>query len=86
MTFPCFRCGQCCRMLKTVPSLASYDRGDGACRHLNGNLCAIYPDRPEVCDVARMYRSHFSDRMTEAEFIEANLAVCRQLAKHTEAR
>jgi Fe-S-cluster containining protein len=72
-------------MIKAVPSLASYDRGDGVCKHLDGKRCAIYADRPEVCDVARMYRNHFSGSMSESEFIEVNLAICRQLAKHTEA-
>lgn len=52
---------------------------------MDGKRCAIYADRPEVCDVARMYRNHFSGSMSESEFIEVNLAICRQLAKHTEA-
>lgn len=51
MTFPCTRCGACCRSLANVPALAELDRGDGVCVNLRGELgeehsCAVYEDRP----------------------------------------
>jgi uncharacterized protein len=56
VTFPCTRCGACCRMVGTVEGLRDLDRGDGACVHLQGEPgeehgCAIYETRPALCRV-----------------------------------
>jgi Fe-S-cluster containining protein len=68
-------------MLKAVPALAAYDNGAGVCRHLLAdNLCAIYADRPLICNVAAMYEAYFKDSMTEAQFITANTAACQKIA------
>lgn len=32
------------------------DRGDGACKFLNGTLCAIYESRPHLCWVDESYK------------------------------
>lgn len=53
--FPCTGCGECCRHINRVEQLAVYDRGDGVCIYLSGNLCSIYKDRPEICRVDYMY-------------------------------
>lgn len=42
--FQCEKCGACCRYHK--------------CRYLTGDsLCAIYPTRPDRCNVDKMYRT-----------------------------
>jgi len=28
-----------------------WDRGDGACKYLENNVCSIYEQRPEICRV-----------------------------------
>jgi Fe-S-cluster containining protein len=40
MTFPCEKCGACCRAVR--------------CKDLNGNLCKRYEDRPQICRVNDM--------------------------------
>ena len=32
--FKCEQCGECCRHLDIIPSMASYDIGNGVCRYL----------------------------------------------------
>jgi Fe-S-cluster containining protein len=49
MSFPCERCGACCRAIK--------------CRHLEGrNHCTVYDTRPEVCRVDDMITRLGGDR------------------------
>ena len=79
--FPCSQCGLCCRMLRHVPALRDYNRGDGVCRHLDGKLCGIYEDRPTICNAAKMYEAFFKDAMSQEEFIAANLEACRKIAE-----
>lgn len=40
MTFPCEKCGACCRAIK--------------CVHLKLNRCEIYEHRPSICRVDEM--------------------------------
>ena len=75
MTFRCDKCGLCCHLLKDVPQLAAFDRGDGVCRFLQGNLCSIYDKRPDICNVERMY-PFFSSVMSRGEYDEAMTAAC----------
>lgn len=50
--FECSKCGACCRAVGAIPSMASYDRGDGGCKYLtDDNRCAIYATRPVLCRV-----------------------------------
>lgn len=77
--FPCAQCGECCRHIDLIPLLAHFDRGDGVCIHLNGNLCDIYEYRPEICRVDAMYERCFSEKYTKEEFYELNLQVCQTL-------
>jgi Fe-S-cluster containining protein len=81
MKFPCVKCGLCCQSLKNVSLLTEYDSGDGVCRYLSGNLCSIYNERPEICNIERMYYLYFKKIMSENEFVIANLKSCLQLAE-----
>ena len=55
MTFPCVKCGACCRRYaKIVPShiQETKARADGSCEHLQeDHSCAIYEERPWYCRV-----------------------------------
>jgi hypothetical protein len=62
-----------------VPQLAPFDRGDGVCINLSGNLCRIYQDRPEICRVDEMYAKHFSKLYSREEFYRLNLEACSAL-------
>ena len=78
MTFHCDKCGLCCRLLKDVPQLAAFDRGDGVCKYLQGNLCSIYENRPDICNVEKMYPA-FASVMSRKEYEEAMVASCARI-------
>jgi Fe-S-cluster containining protein len=67
-------------MLKNVPALSKYDKGNGVCRHLKSNRCEIYEHRPVICNVQRMYDLYFHTMMDERTFIQENLMACLKLA------
>lgn len=79
--FPCTRCGECCRHIDRIPQLAPFDLGNGICRYLHGNLCAIYTTRPEICCVDSMYEHYFKAYYTKAEFYQINIKGCEMLKK-----
>jgi Fe-S-cluster containining protein len=62
-------------------SAAAELRGEnGVCKHLEGNLCGIYANRPLACNVEQMYLQYFKDFMSEDEFIKMNLKSCMNIA------
>jgi Fe-S-cluster containining protein len=67
-------------MIQSIPDLAGYDCGGGVCRYLLGSLCAIYENRPQICNVEEMYAAHFKAGMTKYEFIKTNLESCEKIA------
>ena len=80
MDFPCIQCGLCCRTLRNVPAAVDLRDENGVCKHLEGNLCGIYADRPLECNVEQMYLKHFKDAVTKDEFIRMNLKSCVDIA------
>ena len=67
-------------MLRHVPELKDFDRGDGVCMYLlDNNLCSIYEHRPLVCNVSEMYNAYFRQSMTPGEFINLNIEACQKL-------
>lgn len=79
--FPCTQCGLCCNNVHLAEQTRYLDRGDGACRHYNDTdkHCLIYETRPDICRVDRQYRMHYAEQYSWAEFVDANLEVCRVL-------
>lgn len=78
--FICTKCGLCCRNIDKIPELKSFDAGDGRCIHLTkDNLCEIYPSRPDICNVEKMYEIKFHNIMSWQEYIEGNEEGCRLL-------
>lgn len=54
MSFPCNKCGACCRMAWVSTELQSWGwvLPDGSCKHLlPDNTCDIYETRPEACRI-----------------------------------
>ena len=39
-------------------------------------MCDIYNDRPEICNIYRMYNKHFSDEFSWDEFAVLNMLDC----------
>lgn len=81
--FKCSRCGLCCQHIDMIPELSEYDSGNGKCKYLTkNNLCAIYANRPDICNVDKMYEINFSNEMTKEAFYEKNLEGCRALKEY----
>jgi Fe-S-cluster containining protein len=76
------KCGLCCKILQHIPVLSEYDIGYGVCRYLLNNLCSIYEDRPQICNIEEMYISCFKEIIAENEFITLNLEACIQIAEY----
>lgn len=55
------------------------DRGDGACKFLNGTLCAIYESRPHLCWVDESYKKIFSGKISREDFYKLNYQGCKTL-------
>ncbi|MBO4400301.1 MAG: YkgJ family cysteine cluster protein [Selenomonadaceae bacterium] len=79
--FHCDCCGLCCRHINRSNLLTDFDRGDGVCKFLDAstNLCTIYSDRPDCCNVERGYQKYFADRYTEEEYLRLNYDACAKL-------
>lgn len=81
--FPCTRCGLCCQHVYLSDETRFLDRGDGTCRHYEDESrgCAIYTERPDICQVDRQYTQRYARIYTWDEYVVANLAVCSALEK-----
>ena len=79
--FPCNQCGWCCQNLKNNTLYKALDSGNGVCIYFktNDNSCAIYDDRPLICNIEAMYNTEFST-MNYDEYITLNVQAC-QLAQ-----
>lgn len=75
MSFPCNKCGLCCRRVSGIQEL---NRGDGTCRHLDEktNLCTIYDQRPDMCRVDLMI-SRSDPKFSRDDYYKLTAAVCR---------
>lgn len=82
MQFECNKCGLCCRSLNRSELYKDLDDGTGTCRYFDKdtNLCKIYYNRPEKCNVEAMYK-YFRNVMSYEEYINANMESCNQLRK-----
>lgn len=81
--FFCAQCGECCRHIDLVPQLTDFDRGDGVCIHLDGNLCNIYESRPIICRVDEMYDRIYSKLYSRDVFYQLNLDICHEFQKES---
>lgn len=79
MGWICTKCGNCCRHVGDVPSMASYARPDGSCKFLENNICTIYENRPPICNVAWVYEHFFKGKVSEEEFYQKTEEACEKL-------
>ena len=80
-TFPCDRCGLCCRHIGGIELFKDMDDGTGVCRFLDRktNLCMIYASRPLFCNVDAAYEVLFKENLMRDEFYELNRLACERL-------
>ncbi|MCT6517654.1 MULTISPECIES: YkgJ family cysteine cluster protein [Enterobacterales] len=78
-SFPCEKCGACCRHVNQAEETQFLDRGDGICMNYDEKtmLCSIYHERPDICRVDRQYLLHYHKQYTWNEFIELNRISCK---------
>ena len=83
-TFPCTRCGACCRHTEVLEAIGLPIKEDGSCQQLietsdeEGHViygCAIYKDRPDICRVGFLRPDHVS----EEDYIEETAEICNSL-------
>lgn len=86
MSFPCDRCGACCRHLELSPLYKDLDRGDGVCKYLSGNLCSIYETRPLLCRVDDCYTAFFKGQYSLYDYYELNQKACNKIKQLDERK
>lgn len=85
MTFPCVKCGACCRLvgesmlpaLQPVPGTTICDKLDQAT-----NLCTIYETRPAICRIDAMMPA----AMDEQTWVAINLISCLKFARQLDTK
>lgn len=77
--FKCTKCGLCCRNLHRSVLYDKFNRGDGICRYLNGNLCSIYEERPLICRVDDFYNIYLKDEISLSDYYKLNHNACNML-------
>lgn len=79
MGWICTKCGNCCRHVGDVPSMAGFAKENGSCKFLANNICTIYENRPPICNVAWVYEHFFKGKVTEEEFYAKTEEACAKL-------
>jgi Fe-S-cluster containining protein len=76
--FQCDKCGACCMNLKRSEIYSDLDRGDGICIHFNEEtkLCNIYDNRPDICNVDKLYKLFFADKISVSKYYQLNYQAC----------
>jgi Fe-S-cluster containining protein len=94
MKFPCTGCGQCCRQLGEILEAAATSgdesfvllarvfpytpRPDGSCPMLINNQCAVYAERPILCNLERLQRIM---EIPDEVWFQLNAASCNKLIR-----
>lgn len=77
--FKCSCCGKCCRSLGNSYLYQEFDRGDGICKYLEGNLCSIYSNRPLLCRIDESYEALFKNFYSKEDYYKFNYEACKNL-------
>lgn len=79
--FICIQCGVCCKNIHLIEELKDFDMGNGVCRYLDteNNLCKIYKNRPEICNVEKSFDNYYKNFYTEEEYLALNYKGCQLL-------
>lgn len=83
--FPCSGCGLCCKRLNTIKyeipkSIFPYNWDEsGRCEMLtDDDKCAVYDDRPLICNIDRMYDTVHNGSMTREDYHMMNAIICNK--------
>lgn len=81
MSFPCTKCGLCCKNIAGIAELKDFDLGNGVCKYFDcqSNTCKIYATRPKICQIDSMYESHYAKSYSKEIFYSLNANVCNRL-------
>lgn len=79
--FKCDKCGICCQNLKLSSIYKDLDRGDGICLFYNEKtkLCTIYDKRPVICNIEKIYKLYFLDKIEKNKYYNLNYKACKKL-------
>lgn len=77
-TFPCTKCGACCKSIEGIDFLKEYNK-DGICTQLVNNICNIYEERPLLCRIDEAYDHIFFEYMSKEEYYQSNAKACNIL-------
>ncbi len=79
--FKCDKCGKCCKMVGQKSMYKHLDRGDGICRYFDEdtNLCSIYENRPDICNVDKMYELFYKNILSKSEYYKLNYEACKKI-------
>ncbi len=82
--FPCEKCGLCCQRLHLNALYKDLDRGDGTCKYFDEStlLCAVYTQRPDICNIKTMHARHFSQQYSQAVFYALNQKACAEFQQN----
>ncbi|MDD5358560.1 MAG: YkgJ family cysteine cluster protein [Candidatus Nanoarchaeia archaeon] len=92
--FPCYKCGNCCRIIKYVLMNKNdphqplelrklmnefpYKFRKDGCEKLVNNQCSVYEKRPDICSINRTWERYYKDQMTLQQYHDFNLKLCNQ--------
>ena len=81
--FICDCCGLCCMNLDKSSIYDDLNRGDGICVYFNEKtkLCTIYDNRPDKCNVDKIYELLYSDKLSKEDYYKLNYEACKKLKK-----
>ena len=82
--FDCDKCGLCCMNIDKSDIYSDLDRGDGVCKYYNelSHLCNIYDNRPDICNIDKMYEIYFCTTIAKEDYYQMNYNACKQLKKN----
>lgn len=79
--FPCTTCGLCCQNISLVKKLKDFDLGNGTCKYYDviNFKCTIYEERPDICNVEKMFALKYHKFFSRNEFYILNANICNEL-------
>lgn len=81
MNFPCTSCGCCCKRVGLVKKFLTEEefphntREDGCCEMLINDKCSVYDNRPEICNVNKMF---LKSNLDIKEYYKLNIEQCNK--------
>ena len=82
MEFICTQCGACCRRTDILKKLGFPIQKDGSCGHLKNNLCSIYENRPDICNIDKLrglYNKEYNVDITKKDWYISNSKCCNSM-------